>query len=248
VARRAWACGAIAVALAVAPAAGVRAELLQQRGDPSLYTREFPVRHQNPESLAKVLWPLGSGENGTFVEGHKKKRMLTVRDDDAHLAAIEKALRGLDVPSPPRPEIFVSVRFLVATDVPDPKLAPEIARVVAPLRAQLRVKGFAEIANPDDDIESGEGNRREGRVEYGPAFARRARWSLRLEDVTWRPALSGKPATVSVGRLKIWTEGEAYGKAELATSLSARDGQPVVVGTVPLKATTLVLVLTARRK
>jgi hypothetical protein len=66
-----------------------------------------------------------------------------------------------------------------------------------------------------------------------------------FEDVNLAPPSSG-PTMVQIRRLSYWTGGKVLGEAEIATGLTLREGQKVVVGTASLKDRAMILVLFAR--
>src|SRR5205085_12701117 len=67
--------------------------------------RVFDIKNRNPQSLARVLFPLTSGFKGATVSPNEEFRTITVRDFPENIAVIEEAIRRLDTPEPVRPTV-----------------------------------------------------------------------------------------------------------------------------------------------
>ncbi|MGH9843591.1 MAG: secretin N-terminal domain-containing protein, partial [Blastocatellia bacterium] len=63
----------------------------------------FDIKNREPRDLVPTLRPLGSGFKGAVIEANPDFKTITVRDFPENLAAIEEAIKRLDVPLPPRP-------------------------------------------------------------------------------------------------------------------------------------------------
>src|SRR5215470_14013339 len=61
----------------------------------------FEVKHRIPSALRDALWTLGSGAKGADINANNNLNTLTVRDFPENIAAIEEALKRLDVPDKP---------------------------------------------------------------------------------------------------------------------------------------------------
>src|SRR5262249_40373609 len=71
----------------------------------SFKSKVFDVKYRDPNSLATVLSKLGSGFKGATISPSTEFKTLTVRDFPENLVTIEEALKRLDTPTAPRPNI-----------------------------------------------------------------------------------------------------------------------------------------------
>lgn len=79
-------------------------------------SRVIEVKYRDVANLATVLRPLGSGFKGATVWANSEFKTITVRDFPENLATIEEAIKRLDVPSAPRPNIELRIHVLIATN------------------------------------------------------------------------------------------------------------------------------------
>jgi len=212
-----------------------------------LKSRVFEVKHHTPDELMKVLKPLASGIKGTSLVGSGDFNTITVRDFPENVAAIEDALRRLDIQRPPRPDVELYIRVLIAAPGGTSQYPSELAPVVKQLHATLSYKSYFQVASITHRVKAGAGARGKGVTVVNPPVASEAttlNYSYGFEDVT---LTSGPgPTMVQIRRLNYWTGGKALGEAEIDTGLTLREGQKTVVGTASLKDRAMILVLVAR--
>jgi type II secretory pathway component GspD/PulD (secretin) len=79
-------------------------------------SKVFEVKYRDPGSLANVLKQLGSGFKGAMIYPNSDFKTLTVRDFPENLATIEEALKRLDTPAAPRPNIELRMHVLIASN------------------------------------------------------------------------------------------------------------------------------------
>jgi hypothetical protein len=258
---------ALVAAAAVSAAAGPPAQARSADRDkdddrptekvPGLKSRVFDVKHRDPDDIARVLKPLGSGVRGTSIAESGEFRTITVRDFPENIAAMEEALRRLDVPRPPRPDVELSVRVLIATPTGPGQYPRELEPVVKQLHATLNYKSYYQINTITQRVKAGGGSKGKGVTVINPPVSgaeesSTMNYSYGFEDVSIAqpPAgATGKDATtpkVQVRRLFYWTGGKALGEADINTGLTLREGEKVVVGTASLKDRAMILVLSAR--
>src|SRR5689334_3323667 len=79
-------------------------------------SKVFEIKYRDPESLVKVLRQLGSGFKGASISANSEFKTLTVRDFPENLTTIEEALKRLDTPAAPRPNIELHMHVLVASN------------------------------------------------------------------------------------------------------------------------------------
>src|SRR5438552_10761793 len=79
-------------------------------------SKVFEVKYRDAESLRRVLLTLGSGFKGASISPSSEFKTLTVRDFPENIAAIEEALKRLDTPAAPRPNIELHMHVLIASN------------------------------------------------------------------------------------------------------------------------------------
>src|SRR2546430_793603 len=60
-------------------------------------SKVFEVKHRDPAALVDSVGPLASGFKGALVTANREMQTITVRDFPENVAAIEEALKRLDV-------------------------------------------------------------------------------------------------------------------------------------------------------
>ena len=106
--------------------------------------RVFEVKYRDPNSLASVLNRLTSGFKGAGITPNTEFRTLTVRDFPENLATIEEALKRLDTPGAPQPNIELHMHVLLASNMGGGGLdvPAELKDVLAELRGTLNYKNY----------------------------------------------------------------------------------------------------------
>lgn len=104
----------------------------------------FELKHRDPNSLLQVMRPLGSGFKGATMSVDREFRTLTVRDFPENIAAIEEAIKRLDTPESPRPDIEFSIHVLIASASPGEaeNYPAELGDVVRQLKTALKYKSY----------------------------------------------------------------------------------------------------------
>ena len=212
-----------------------------------LKSRVFEIKNRATEDLMKVIRPLTSGIKGTSIVESSEFRTITVRDFPENVAAIDEALRRLDVPRPARSDIELRIRVLIAGSNGASQYPGELEPVVKQLHATLAYKSYYQIASITHRVKSGSGAKGKGVTTVTPPVASEAgsmNYSYSFEDVGLAPPGAG-PTVVQIRRLSYWIGGKPLGDAEINTGLSLREGEKVVVGTASLKDRAMILVLFA---
>jgi hypothetical protein len=109
----------------------------------------FEVKYGDPNGLASVLRSLGSGLKGSTMSADRDYKTITVRDFPENIAVIEEALRRLDKPQPPTPDIEFHIHALIAsgaTGQPD-EYPAELTDVIKALQSTLRYKSYGLMAS-----------------------------------------------------------------------------------------------------
>jgi hypothetical protein len=242
--RRALLSGAVVLAAAAA-GSGSRA-FGDDRPAAGMKARVFEVKHQEPEGLVRPLEPLLSGAKGARINSSNSLRTITVRDFPENLAAIEQALRRLDVPTPPKPDIEIRLRILIATPTGEGNVPADLANVVRQLQANLNYKGYYQIAPISARVRAGQGTSGRGETRLEPPLSDEpttAHYSYGVEQVQLVPGGAGGAQVIQLRKLKFELDGKHLGEAEVSTGVSLTEGEKVVVGTGTLKSRAMIVVV-----
>lgn len=232
----------------------------------AMKSRIFMVRHQDPMILIRTLRPLGSGVNGSVLVSNSEGGInsLSARDYPENLAAIEEALKRLDVPAAVQKatdvELTLHVLFASRSPVSEGGLPAELQDVVKQLRGTLAYRGYSLAASFVQRVQVLDNARSHtsglGHVLPGALGTTEGKDAARMK-VEWRadglrltsPAEGPSSLDVEPFRLDL-EEATATRTSTLAkfnTPLSIREGERVVVGTSVVKDHGVVVVLTAHR-
>jgi hypothetical protein len=104
----------------------------------------FEIKYRDLSGLLQVIRPLGSGFKGATMSIDREFKTLTVRDFPENIASIEEAIKRLDTPQAPRPDIEFSVHVLIASTASGNRedYPPELADVVTQLKSALKYKSY----------------------------------------------------------------------------------------------------------
>jgi hypothetical protein len=218
-------------------------DVLTERGFKS---RIFEVKYRDPTSLLNALYQLGSGHKGAAMSANSDFKTITVRDFPENIATVEEALKRLDVPAAPRPNIEVHMHVLIAshaggaaTEVP-----ADLKDVLAQLRGTLNYRTYDLAASIVQRLtETPRALQGTGIAEHpstagmpDPAMP----YEYYLNNISLVQNPTGPPS-VQIAEFVFVSSG-----AKVQTALNLRDGEKVVVGTATLRNRALVIVLTAK--
>lgn len=216
---------------------------------PGVKSKVFEVKNRSPEELVRVLRPLGSGVRGTAIVESSEFHTITVRDFPENIAAIEDALRRLDVPSPPKPDIEVRMRVLIGVPSGTTQVPPELAPVVKQLTATLNYKAYYFVDDIIQRVRNGHGVGGRGSAPVNPPASPEPStlsYKYSLKDVAIIPQHPGNAATIQIRELVFGGSVKALGDAELYSGLTLREGDKVVVGKSSLKDRALILIMSVK--
>jgi hypothetical protein len=117
----------------------------------------FEVRHRSPMSLSEALIALGSGAPGSTMIPNGPLRTLTVRDYPENIAAIEEALKRLDLPETAPISLECQLHLLSAsmTESEKSQLAKNLEPVVTQLRSTLKFTNYRYISSTLNRVSDG---------------------------------------------------------------------------------------------
>jgi hypothetical protein len=239
----------------------------QQQPNPVQYVentgfknRIFEIKNRDPESLLSVIKLLTSGFKGAQASADRNFKTITVRDFPENIAAIEDALKRLDTPEAPRPEIELHMHVLIASNSESFSTTPlpaELKDVIPQLQSTLSYKNYSLLTSIIQ---------RAKEQPYSPGFLQGAgdagimlpsapganndalrdfHYSFLANSLT----LGTNPAgatSVQLGGLRFELDGGPFGSASIRSDVGVREGEKVVVGTAGLRDKGLILVLTAK--
>ena len=221
----------------------------------------FDIKHRDPSSLARALQHLGSGFKGAKITPIDEFNTLTVRDFPENIAAMEDALKRLDVPQPARPGIDFRIHVLVASNGPAPAddVPTELNEVVTQLKSTFKYKTYNLMFTSTHRSKESGGVSNNGVVEpklfnisvppHNQIF-----FSYSLNRISLDQAPGG--TSIQVGdfgfRLRIplligsGSGNVQYENVGFSSPISLREGERVVVGTTTMGDKGLVVVLSAK--
>jgi hypothetical protein len=219
-------------------------------------SRVFEVKHREPSDLAAVLRPLGSGYRGATVSANRDFRTISVRDFPENIAAIEAALKRLDVPQAPREDVELRLWVLVASNGEGggaARFPEDLKEAVGALKATLTYRNYSLASSFVQRVRDGaRGIHGEGVTELAPAPSagevqkkaggKAMQLEYHISSLSLEPGENG-PATVKLDGFALSLVGD--GRAQLKTDVTLRDGEKVVVGTSTVQDRGLVVVISA---
>lgn len=225
-------------------------------------SRVFEIKRRDPQSLLRVLTPLGSGFKGATMSYNTDFKTITVRDFPENIATVEEAIKRLDVAEAPRPGIEFHIHLLIAnnTGAGTNQFPAELEDVIKQLRATINYKNYTLMTSLV--LRSKEqGFQRvtsKGVAELklsadSPAGKNPIFYEFALQNISIDPVASG-PTKIQMSDfvfsmkvpLIIADKGVLqYESIGFNTPVSLREGEKVVVGTTSMEDKGVIVVLTA---
>ena len=263
---------AIAITLILAPVAGAQQQQPQPApaqadnyvSEKGFRSRVFEIKYRDPSNLVRVLSPLGSGFKGAVMSSNQDFQTVTVRDFPENIAAMEEAIKRLDVPEPARPGIEFHVHILVATNSPtyspSNEYPEELSAVIKQLQSTINYKYYHLMTS--QVLRAKEQGMRQVSVKGVSELKLRADteasknpifYDFRFENIVLDTPTSGA-AKIQIGQfsfsmkvpLIVSTQGGLqYQDIGFNTPVNMREGEKVVVGTTSMEDKGIAVVLTA---
>lgn len=207
------------------------------------------LKYADPAHIGDLLALFGAS-----LRWDRQTKVLTVVGPASAVAAIEEAIKKLDVPPPPTKDVDLTAYFVLATRQPvqSADLPTELDEVITQLKRVLNYKSFQLLDTAFLRTRDGE-----GAAVSGVARADTAAVDFRLNFHRADIIPEGKVRTVRISDLGFQAERPAgnatalvakTSSAEIHTNIDIAEGQKVVVGRTALDFpdNALVLVLTAK--
>lgn len=222
----------------------------------SFKNRVFEVKNRDPESLVAALRLLTSGFKGAQMSANRTFKTITMRDFPENIASVEEALKRLDTPEAPRPEIEFRMHVLIASNAAGGAntYPADLRDAVGQLQTTLNFKSYYLLTSiiqrakdrPDfaPNIIQGEGVAQ--LTLPGDNAPREYSYNFQANSLMLNTTAAGV-TSVQLGNFRFRLDGgESGGRAVVSSDVGVRDGEKVIVGTAGLKDRALILVLTAR--
>ena len=238
---------AVAQPAAAAPTAPP-ADVTPEKG---LKGKIFAVAHRDSEALARILRPLGSGAHGAVISADSGSGTISARDFPENLAAMEEAVKRLDVDEPSR-DVELKIHVLLASSRSDAAASfPEdLKEVIAALKGTLQYKSYSLVTTFVERVKDRTRFFTASGVAALPAPEGKEAPALQI-DVDAR-GLTIEPGAAGAGVVRLENFSLSAvglhgfsGRASVRTDLSLRPGEKVVVGTSSLGDRGLVVVVSA---
>lgn len=231
----------------------------------AMKSKVIEVKHRHPIWLASSLRALTSGVRGARLDTTNQDGIntITVRDFPENIAAIEDALKRLDVPSAanqaPDVELHIHVLFAHKGAVSNGDVPGELMDVIKTLKGTLAYRGYTMAASFVQRVHAPNERRMEGTglvdLKASDSEGGKAQPYLAFEwsasTVGLETPKDGAPI-IQLRDFQIRVQENKPGSssmrvASFQTDLSFKEGEKVVVGTSVIKDRGLIVVLTARR-
>ena len=211
----------------------------------------FELKYREPSAIFQVLKPLGSGYKAASMIVDNELHLITVRDFPENLAAIEEAIKRLDVPQNVKPKANLEVQLsLIAASrtgaATSGEVPTQIAGVLETLRNTMKYKNYRYIttfinrANDGGNVHSSgaadaffQVNETKGRqtfydytlVDLRTVKTESSEQIIQVRDFRFTTRV---PVVVATGNGGSKIE---YQDMQISTGLTMKDGEIVVVGT-----------------
>lgn len=241
----------VSVSFAQQPAASASPTQPDTITERNFKNKVFEVKYRDPNSLSNALHALGSGFKGSMISHNAEFRTITVRDFPENLAIMEEAIKRLDTPAAPRPNIELHFHVLIAsnTGTSTPDMPAELKEVLTQLRGTLNYRHYELVASIVQRVtETREVLQGSGVADVPPHNPGSASVSTPYEYYLRNVSLVANPAgapTVQINEFTFKTQSPTE-QSRIQTALNLKDGERVVVGTATLRNRALVIVLTAK--
>jgi len=220
--------------------------------------RVFEIKHRDPEGLAQVLRPLGSGFKGATITANREFKILSVRDFPENIAAMEEAIKRLDTPEARTPEIEFTIHIVIASngDGAGSDVPAELGSVIKQLQSTLRYKTYTVMTSaihrgkegPNTVANSGIAESKLLGIttpQAQPIF-----YNYSLSRISLEGAMTAQVGNFNFrmkAPLVMNSNGSiSYESIGFDTPVSVHEGEKVVVGTTSMGDKGLIVVLSAR--
>jgi hypothetical protein len=228
-----------------------------QENKTDLRSKVFEIHNRDPRQIADAVRLLGSGVGNTGINVNTELKTLTVRDFPENIATIEEAIKRLDQPAPPTPDIEFKISVLIgsksalnAASIPE-----ELEPVVKQLQSTLRYAHYGlmtaavQRTKPGDGID-GSGVAEPTLLGMTPNQERPVFYSYTMRRITASDASVDIEKFQFGMRVPVVVKGSGdvqYQNVGFETPVSLRNNEKVVIGTTTMGDKALIVVVTATK-
>ena len=220
--------------------------------DRDLKSKVFEVKYRDAGKLAGVLQGLGS--RSASVSANSEFKTITVRDYPENLVIMEEALKRLDTPVAPRPNIELHMHVLIASNASGNKsdstgqVPAELKDVLTQLRETLSYRKYEVATSVVQRLTTEMSQFVEGKgtleisseTPNAPSILMPYAYDINLVSLVAN-ATGGPTVQINEFRFGAVTDKDHAG---VQTALNPRDGEKV--GTATIRNRALIVVLSAR--
>jgi hypothetical protein len=220
-----------------------------------LKTKLFVVQNRDPNTIAGAVRLLGSGFKGAELNTNQELRTITVRDFPENIAAIEDAIKRLDVPAAPAPDLELKISVLIGSKSPlsGASVPDDLKPVVQQLESTLSYAHYGLMTTTVHRTKTGNGIEGSGVAE--PTLlgmkveqARPIFYTYNLRSITVRETSLdvhnfqfSMRVPIDIGNGSI-----QYQNVGFETPVAVRQGEKVVIGTTTMGDKALIVVVAAK--
>ena len=239
-----------------AVAAGKAPEYVEEKG---FKGRVFELKYRDPYGLMLAIRPLGSGFKGATIGVDREYKTLTVRDFPENIAAIEEAIKRLDAPQAPRPDIEFRVHVLIASTTSDSRedYPAELGEVVTQLKSALKYKSYTLMTSGIHRAKEGPGEVENSGVAESSLFSSVPTppnpifYEYSLESISIDSGSGAQSVQIGGFRFNMRVPlnlgaSIQYQNIGFRSPVGLRQGEKVVVGTTSMGDKGLVVVVSAK--
>ncbi len=217
----------------------------------------FEIKSRDAREVAQSVKLLGSGFKGADLSVNEELKTITVRDFPENIAAIDEAIKRLDHPAPPAPDLEFKISVLIgsktalnAASVPD-----ELEPVVKQLQSTLRYSHYGLMTATVQRTKAGLMLRGSGVAEstllgMTPNQERPVFYDWNMTHITTTETGVDIERFSFSMRVPIVVKSGGdiqYQNVGFETPVSLRDKEKVVIGTTTMGDKALIVVVTATK-
>lgn len=218
--------------------------------------RVFEIRNRDAREVAQTIKLLGSGFKGADLSVNSELKTITVRDFPENLAAMEEAIKRVDKPAVPLPDIEFKISVLIGSKTPlnAPGVPEDLAPVVKQLQSTLRYNHYGLMTAAVQRTKPGMMLRGSGVAEptllgMTPNQERPVFYEYNMTRIAASETGVDIERFAFNMRVPIVVKGTEvqYQNVGFETPVSVRDKEKVVIGTTTMGDKALVVVVTASK-
>ena len=218
----------------------------------------FEIKNRDPRVVAQSVRLLGSGFKGADLSVSTELKTITVRDFPENIAAIEEAIKRLDLPLADTPDIELKISVLIGSKTPlnAAAIPDELEPVVKQLQSTLRYSHYGLMTAAVQRTKPGHGIQGSGVAEptllgmkandERPIFYNYNIRDISLGGSAERTLIEVAEFEFSM-RVPVVVGGGSvqYQNVGFQTPVSLREKEKVVIGTTTMGDKALIVVVTA---